>query len=99
PGKKFEGKIDTIALQAEAASRAVPLWVELKNVGRPGSRVEGQKEAALDRSPLALDPQPSALDPLIRPGMFGSVEIVTDQVDKKVACPTAALVTAGAETY
>ena len=31
--------------------------------------------------------------------MFGSVEIVTDQVDEKVACPTAALVTAGAETY
>ncbi|MBI3465876.1 MAG: efflux RND transporter periplasmic adaptor subunit [Planctomycetes bacterium] len=31
--------------------------------------------------------------------MFGSVQIVTDQVENKVACPTTALVTAGAETF
>jgi membrane fusion protein, heavy metal efflux system len=73
PGKKFEGTIDTIALHADAASRVVPVWVELKN--------------------------PDARNPVIRPGMFGSVEIVTDQIVNQVACPTAALVTAGAETY
>ncbi|MBI3467212.1 MAG: efflux RND transporter periplasmic adaptor subunit [Planctomycetes bacterium] len=73
PGKLLEGKIDYIALQAEAASRAVPVWVVLTN--------------------------PDPRNPTLRPGMFGSVEIVTERVRDVVACPTAAPVTAGAETY
>jgi RND family efflux transporter MFP subunit len=73
PGRPQEGKIDYIALKADAASRAVPAWIALAN--------------------------PDPRNPTIRPGMFGRVAIVTDELQNKVACPSAALVTAGAETY
>jgi len=39
-----------------------------------------------------------AENPMLRPGMFGSVEIVIDRADKAVVCPDAALITSGAET-
>jgi RND family efflux transporter MFP subunit len=40
-----------------------------------------------------------ARNPVIRPGMFGRMQIVTEQVTQRVTCPRSALVTAGAETY
>jgi RND family efflux transporter MFP subunit len=73
PGQTFEGKVDYMALQADPASRSVPVWIPLHNA----------------------EPR----NPLIRPGMYGSATVVTEQAKQVVSCPSAALVTAGAETY
>jgi RND family efflux transporter MFP subunit len=99
--------VEAMVLEAAAyrVRRHLPARVML--TGRPGQVFEGQ----IDYVALQVDATSRAVpvlialansdpeNPSLRPGMFGRVQIVTEQVQQKVVCPTNALVTAGAETY
>jgi len=99
--------VKAMVVEAETYRIRPRLPARVALAGMPGQTIEGQ----IDYVALQADPSSRAVpvwvsltncdpaNPTLRPGMFGRVQIVTEQVEQRVACPTAALVTAGAETY
>ncbi len=99
--------VKAMVVEAETYRIRPHLPARVVLAGMPGQTIEGQ----IDYVALQADSSSRAVpvwvsltnrdpaNPTLRPGMFGRVQIVTEQVEQRVACPTAALVTAGAETY
>lgn len=72
--------------------------------GKKAPAVLDMISMTLDASSRALpvrvslaNPNPAA--PLIKPGMFGAMQIVTGEAENAIACPVSALIKAGGETY
>lgn len=99
--------VEALVVEAETHRLRVGQPARVSLAGLPGRQFDGK----IDVIGLRADPatravpvrislsNPDARNPLIRPGMFGSVQIVTYAAPNRVVCPVHSLVTAGAESY